>query len=69
MNNFEIDNKKFDLLRRSNELLEKTKKNYKLYPEERKLLLKLTTNKNIDYEIWEKILEAIEILINRQKEK
>lgn len=63
MNNLEIDNKKLDLLKRSNMLLEKTKKNHKMFQEERKLLLKLTSDKSLDYEIWENILTSIEILI------
>lgn len=65
MNNF--DEKKLNLLKRSNILLEKTKKNCNVYKEERKLLLKLTTDKTIDYEIWEKILDSLEILIKRQE--
>ncbi len=64
MSNLEIENRKLDLLKRSNNLLEKTKKNYKMYQEERKLLLKLTTDKSIDYEVWEKILDSVETLIN-----
>ena len=67
MNNFENDDKKIKLLKRTTMLLEKTKKNQNIYKEERKLLLKLTTDKTIDYEVWEKILDAIEILIKRQE--
>ena len=67
MNSLEIDNKKLELLTRSNKLLEKTKHDCKLYKEERKLLLKLSTNESIDYEVWEKILDSIEILIEQKK--
>lgn len=69
MNNLEMDDKKLMLLKRSNLLLEKTRNNYKAYHEERKLLLKLTSNTSIDYEVWEKILDSIEILVNNEKNK
>lgn len=63
MNNSDFENKRLELLKRSNILLEKTKKNHKLYQEERKLLFKLTTDNSIDYEVWERILDCLEILI------
>ena len=63
MKNLKSNDKKLDLLKRTTILLEKTKNDYKMYQEERKLLLKLTTDKFIDFEIWEKILDAMEILI------
>lgn len=63
MNNLDFENKRLELLKRSNTLLEKTKKNCKLYQEERKLLFKLTTDTSIDYEVWEKILDCLEVLI------
>ena len=69
MNNLDIENKRLELLNRSNVLLEKTKKNQKLYQEERKLLFKLTTDNSIDYEVWEKILDCLEILICGKEDK
>lgn len=69
MNNLDFENKRLELLNRSNVLLEKTKKNQKLYQEERKLLFKLTTDNSIDYEVWEKILDCLEVLIKRQEGK
>lgn len=63
MYNLEIDSRKLDLLKRSNELLEKTKKKYKKYESERKTLLELTTNTSIEYDEWENILDSIETLI------
>lgn len=67
MNNLEFDNKKLELLKRSNILLEKTKKNYQLYQQERKLLLKLTNDSSINYKVWEEIINSMEILINRNQ--
>ena len=63
MNNLDFENKRLGLLKRSNILLEKTKKDYKMYQEERKLLFKLTTDNSIDYEVWERILDCLEVLI------
>ena len=65
MSNLDFENKRLGLLKRSNILLEKTKKNHKLYQEERKLLFKLTTDTSIDYKVWEKILDCMEILLER----
>ena len=65
MNNLDFKNKRLELLKRSNSLLEKTKKNQKLYQEERKLLFKLTTDDSIDYEVWEKILDCLEVLLEK----
>ena len=63
MNNLDFENKRLELLKRSNILLEKTKKNFKLYEEERKLLFKLTIDNSIDYEVWEIILDSLEVLL------
>ena len=65
MNNLDFENKRLELLKRSNILLEKTKKNHKLYLEERKLLFKLTTDNSINYEVWEKILDCLEVLLEK----
>lgn len=65
MSVLEFDSKKLELLKRTTLLLEKTKKNYKMYHEERKLLFKLTTDNSIDYKTWEKILDSLEILIKQ----
>ena len=54
MYNLNIDSKKLELLKRSNNLLERTRKKYKKYESERKLLLELTTNMPEDYAKWEK---------------
>lgn len=67
MSELKINPKKLDLLKRSNELLEKTKKNYKKYEKERKLILELTTSDSVDYEKWENILISIENLVNSNK--
>lgn len=69
MNNLDFKNKRLELLKRSNSLLEKTKKNCNLYQEERKLLFKLTTDDSIDYEVWEKILDCLEVLICGKEDK
>ena len=63
MTNSGFKNKRLELLKRSNILLEKTKKTKKLYQEERKLLLKLSSDTSIDYDVWEKILDCLEVLI------
>lgn len=67
MSILDFDSKKLELLKRTTLLLEKTKKNYKMYQEERKLLFKLTTDNSIDYKTWEKILDSIELLIKQQE--
>ncbi len=64
MNDFEIDTRRLNLLKRSNKLLEKTRTNYKKYENERKLLLKLTKCESIDYDEWEKFLKSIEKLVD-----
>lgn len=69
MSGLEIDSKKLELLKRSNELLEKTKKEYKKYEFERKTLLELTTNNSIQYDEWERILNSIESQIDCEKNK
>ncbi len=69
MYNLEIDPKKLDLLKRSNKLLEKTKKDYKKYEKERKLLLELTTNIPIDLNKWEKTLNSIEELVKADEDE
>ncbi len=66
MFNLSIDSQKLDLLKRSNDLLEKTKKQYKKYEKERKILLELTTNIPEDCENWEKTLNSIESLIKSE---
>lgn len=63
-----MDPKKLDLLKRSNNLLEKTKKEYMKYEKERKTLLDLTRNESVDYDEWENILTFIENLINSNSE-
>ncbi len=64
MNDFEIDTRRLNLLKKSNELLDKTRTNYKKYENERKFLLKLTRCKYIDYDEWENILKTIENFVN-----
>lgn len=68
MSELKIDQKKLELLKRSNELLEMTKKNYKKYEKERKIILELTTSNSVDYEQWENILMSIENLVNSTKD-
>ena len=67
MYNLNIDSKKLELLKRSNNLLERTRKKYKKYEIERKLLLELTTNMPEDYAKWEKILDSIETLVKSEE--
>ena len=69
MYNLNIDSKKLELLKRSNNLLERTRKKYKKYESERKLLLELTTNMPEDYAKWEKILDSIETLVKSEEWK
>lgn len=64
MNILEIDPKRLNLLKKSNELLERTKKEYKKYEKERKIILELTRSKSVDYDEWKNILTSIENLIN-----
>ncbi len=68
MDILKMDSKRLDLLRKSNALLEKTKKEYKKYGNERRILLELTRNESIDYDEWENILTSIENLINSNPE-
>lgn len=60
MEKIEIDAKKLDLLKRSNDLLDKTRKNASKFSKERKILLDLTVDKNVNYDKWESILEEYE---------
>jgi hypothetical protein len=48
------------LLKRSNDLLDKTRKNASKFSKERKILLDLTVDKNVNYDKWESILEEYE---------
>lgn len=64
MNILEIDPKRLNLLKKSNQLLERTKKEYKKYEKERKIILELTRSKSVDYDEWKNILTSIENLIN-----
>ncbi len=64
MSNFEINARRLNLLKRSNELLDRTRTNYKKYEKERKLLLELTRCESVDYDEWENILKSIKELVN-----
>lgn len=68
MNILEIEPKRLDLLKKSNELLERTKKDYKKYEKERKIILELTRSNSVDYDKWKNILTSIENLINSNPE-
>ena len=67
MENLEINNKKLELLRRSDILLEATKSEYKKYIKERKMLLELTQNPHVNYEQWEHILYYLESIVDLDK--
>ena len=67
MNNLEITNKKLELLKRTNKLLEETKIEFRKYEKERKLLLKFTRDSNPNTEQWEQILAYLESIINLDK--
>ena len=67
MNNLEITNKKLELLKRTNKLLEETKIEFKKYEKEIKLLLEFTQNSNPNTEQWEHILVYLESIINLDK--
>ena len=69
MESLEINNKKLELLKRSNKLLEATKSDYKKYEKERKLLLELTRNNSINYEEWENTLKIFENMVYLDKTK
>lgn len=67
MSNLAINSRKLDLLKRTNYLIEKTKKDYIKFEKERKLLLELSSNNNVNYDEWEKALISIEKLIDYNK--
>ena len=67
MNKFYITNKKLELLKRTNKLLEETKIEFRKYEKERKLLLKFTRDSNPNTEQWEQILAYLESIINLDK--
>ena len=67
MNKFDITNKKLELLKRTNKLLEETKIEFRKYEKERKLLLKFTRDSNPNTEQWEQILAYLESIINLDK--
>ena len=63
MSDFNIDSRKLDLLKRTNNLLEKTKKYASKYAKERKILLELTSKKEINYDELSNILDQFEKLM------
>ena len=67
MNKFDITNKKLELLKRTNKLLEETKLEFRKYEKERKLLLEFTRDSNPNTEQWEQILAYLESIINLDK--
>ena len=67
MNNLEITNKKLELLKRTNKLLEETRLEFRKYEKERKLLLEFTRDSNPNIEQWEQILAYLESIINLDK--
>ena len=67
MNNLEITNKKLELLKRTNKLLEETKLEFRKYEKERKLLLEFTRDSNPNTEQWEQTLAYLESIINLDK--
>ncbi len=67
MNKFDITNKKLELLKRTNKLLEETKLEFRKYEKERKLLLEFTQHSNPNTEQWEQILAYLESIINLDK--
>lgn len=67
MNNLEITNKKLELLKRTNKLLEETRLEFRKYEKERKLLLEFTRDSNPNTEQWEQILAYLESIINLDK--
>ena len=67
MNKFDITNKKLELLKRTNKLLEETKIEFRKYEKERKLLLEFTRDSNPNTEQWEQILAYLESIINLDK--
>ena len=66
MTDFNFDAKRLDLLKKSNELLNKTKNNYKKYTNERKILFEFTIKKPINYDEWKSFLISFEKLINNK---
>jgi len=54
--------KQYDFLKRTNDLLEKTKKDAKKYAKERYDLFNYTMDNNPNYEEWEKALKDFEDL-------
>ena len=67
MSKFDMTNKKLELLKRTNKLLEETKLEFRKYEKERKLLLEFTQNSNPNTEQWEQSLVYIESIINLDK--
>ena len=67
MNKFDITNKKLELLKRTNKLLEETRLEFRKYEKERKLLLEFTRDSNPNTEQWEQILAYLESIINLDK--
>ena len=67
LSNSKIDAKKLDLLKRSNNLLEITKTDVKMYERERKLLFEFSINPNVNYEQWEYIVCMLENIIELDK--
>ena len=55
-----IDSKRLNLLIKSHNLLEKTKKDFKKYEKERRQLYEFTVKENVNYKEWEDTLKSID---------
>lgn len=60
----EIDDLRIKLLKRSNDILERTKTNFENYQEERLTLLKFTEDENPNYKLWEHMVVFFESVVN-----
>ena len=63
MENFEIDERRMNFLKRSNAILEHTKINLKEYQSARLILFAFTNEASPDYQLWENLIRICENII------
>jgi len=67
MENFEIDDARLNLLKRSTAVLEHTKLQFKEYQSARLVLLAFTQDSSPDYQLWENLIKVFENIISLEE--
>ena len=67
MEDFEKDELRANLLKRSTAVLEHTKMKFKEYQSARLILLAFTQDKSPDYQLWEKLIKIFENILSLEE--